>query len=53
MDAVFFATPGTFRAWFAANHETALDLIVGYCKKGTGLPGITRPESINQALCFG
>ena len=38
MDAVFFATPEAFRAWLAANHETAPELIVGYFKKGTGLP---------------
>ena len=53
MDPVFFATSGEFRAWFAANHETAPELMVGYFKKGTGLPGITWPESVDQALCFG
>lgn len=53
MDAVFFATPEGFRAWFVANHETAPELIVGYFKKGTGRPSITWPESVDQALCFG
>lgn len=41
MDAVFFTTPAEFRAWLvSANHEAVPELIVGYFKKGTGLPSI-------------
>ena len=53
MKAVFFATPEAFRAWLAANHETADELLVGYYKKGTGRLSITWPESVDQALCVG
>ena len=53
MDAVFFATPGEFRAWLVANHETAGELLVGYYKTGTGRPSITWPQSVDQALCVG
>ena len=51
--ARFFATPNDFREWLAANHETAVELIVGYHRKGTGKPSMTWPESVDEALCFG
>ncbi|MEZ5331792.1 MAG: YdeI/OmpD-associated family protein [Thermoanaerobaculia bacterium] len=49
----FFETPGDFRRWLQENHETESELIVGFKKKGTGLPSITWPESVDEALCFG
>ncbi len=49
----FFATPAEFRAWLEAHHATASELLVGFHKKGSGLPSITWPESVDQALCFG
>jgi uncharacterized protein YdeI (YjbR/CyaY-like superfamily) len=52
-DIVFFATPADFRAWLAANHETATELLVGFYKKGTGRPSLTWQEAVDQALCFG
>ena len=53
MDVRFFETPGDFRAWLEANHETATELWVGFHKKSTGRPSITWPEAVDQALCFG
>jgi uncharacterized protein YdeI (YjbR/CyaY-like superfamily) len=53
VDAQFFETPADLRAWFAAHHETAPELFVGYWKKGTGGVGVSHPEAIEQALCFG
>lgn len=53
MDATFFATSAEFRAWLEAYHETARELLVGFHKKGSGLPSITWPEAVDQALCFG
>ncbi len=52
-DIVYFASPADFRAWLAANHETATELLAGFYKKGTGRPSITWPEAVDQALCFG
>ena len=49
----FFATPADFRAWLAANHATATELLVGFHKVGSGKPSITWPQSVDQALCFG
>jgi len=53
MKPTFFATPADFRQWLKKNHASATELWVGFHKKGTGKPSITRPESVDQALCFG
>jgi uncharacterized protein YdeI (YjbR/CyaY-like superfamily) len=49
----FFATADAFRRWLEKNHQTADELVVGFYKKESGRPSITRPESVDQALCFG
>ncbi len=53
MEPTFFATPEEFQAWFAANAATANELLVGFHKKGSGLPSITWPEAVDEALCVG
>ena len=53
MTAKFFATPAAFRRWLEKNHDSASELVVGYYKKGSGRKGMTWPESVDQALCFG
>ena len=50
---MFFATPAKFRAWLRKNHRTADELVVGFYKKGSGIPSITWPEAVDEALCFG
>jgi uncharacterized protein YdeI (YjbR/CyaY-like superfamily) len=49
----FFATPSALRRWFEAHHATDRELLVGFHKVGSGVPSITWPESVDQALCFG
>jgi uncharacterized protein YdeI (YjbR/CyaY-like superfamily) len=49
----FFATAAEFRAWLEAHHASAIELWVGFQKKGTGRPSLTWPESVAEALCFG
>ncbi len=51
--ARFFEKPEFFRAWLEKNHNRKLELWVGFNKKGSGVPSITWPESVDQALCFG
>lgn len=53
MDPLFFPTPADFRAWLEAHHASETELLVGFHKKGTGMPSITWPESVDEALCFG
>jgi len=52
-EAVFFTTAAELRTWFEQNHATEPELFVGYWKKHTGKTGVTHPEAIEQALCFG
>ena len=49
----FFETPGQWRAWLEANHETAAEVEVGFRRKATGLPTMTWSEAVDEALCFG
>ena len=53
MDIEYFASPSDFRAWLEEHHERAAELWVGYHKKATGVPSMTWPESVDEALCFG
>ena len=53
MNPKFFESPARFRVWLKANHLKCTELWVGFRKKHTGLPSITWPESVDQALCFG
>lgn len=49
----YFSSPAQFRAWLAAHHATASELLVGFHKAGTGVPSMTWTESVREALCFG
>jgi uncharacterized protein YdeI (YjbR/CyaY-like superfamily) len=49
----FFATAQEFRAWLGEHHEDSEELWVGFYRKDTPRPGITWPEAVDQALCFG
>jgi uncharacterized protein YdeI (YjbR/CyaY-like superfamily) len=49
----FFAAPQDFRSWLEAHHNTVPELLVGFHKRSSGMPSITWPESVDQALCFG
>jgi uncharacterized protein YdeI (YjbR/CyaY-like superfamily) len=51
--ATFFTTPAELGGWLEANHAQASELWVGFHKKGSGLPSMTWPEAVDEALCFG
>jgi uncharacterized protein YdeI (YjbR/CyaY-like superfamily) len=53
MDPIFFETAAGFRKWLEKNHDSETELWVGFRKKASGLPSITYPEAVDQALCFG
>lgn len=53
VDPTFFDTAADFRHWLQHNHASAVELIVGYRKVGSGAPSMTWPESVDEALCFG
>ena len=49
----FFRTSAAFREWLEKNHVRAAELWVGFYKKGSGRGGLTYPEAVDEALCFG
>jgi len=52
-DVQFFETPAELRAWFEANHDSAGELWVGFHRKRSGMPSLTWPQVVDEALCFG
>ena len=52
-EVIFFASPAEFRRWLRRNHASAKELWVGFQRKHTRLPGISCPESVDEALCVG
>lgn len=48
-----FASAATFRKWLSRNHAKAKELWVLFYKKDSGRGGITYPEAVDEALCFG
>lgn len=49
----FFADAAAFRRWLAKNAASASELVVGFHTVGSGRPGMSWPESVDEALCFG
>jgi uncharacterized protein YdeI (YjbR/CyaY-like superfamily) len=52
-EPTFFESPVDFHKWLKEHHASAKELWVGFHKKGTGLPSLTWPQSVDEALCFG
>jgi uncharacterized protein YdeI (YjbR/CyaY-like superfamily) len=49
----FFKTAAQFRKWLAKNHASAPELVAGFYKRDSGRGGITYPEALDEALCYG
>jgi uncharacterized protein YdeI (YjbR/CyaY-like superfamily) len=49
----FFKSPADFRAWLEKNHASERELLVGFYRRDSGKGGITYPEALGEALCFG
>ncbi len=53
MKIVFFKSPSEFRSWLAAHHSAFPELWIGFYNKRAAKKGITYPEALDEALCFG
>ena len=53
MKPTFFKSPAAFRTWLQKHHGTKGELLVGFYKKTSRKKGITYPEAVDTALCFG
>ena len=52
-DPVYFPHAAAFRRWLNQHHRSASEIWVGFHKKDSGTPGISFPDAIDEALCFG
>lgn len=52
-DPTYFASQQAWREWLEEHHGSSGGLFVGLVKKGSGLAGLTYPEALDEALCFG
>ncbi len=52
-EPTYFSTPEDFRAWLADHAASTQELLVGYHKVGSGVPSMTWPQSVDEALCVG
>ena len=53
MNPRFFKSADEFRHWLARNHARESELLIGFYRKSAGRVGITYPEALDEALCFG
>jgi uncharacterized protein YdeI (YjbR/CyaY-like superfamily) len=53
MEAKFFRNAAGFRRWLEKHHSSAQELWVGFYRKDASRRGITYPEAVDEALCFG
>ena len=49
----FFKTPAAFGAWLAKHHAARTELWVGLYKKHAAHRGMTYPDAVDEALCWG
>lgn len=49
----FFRTSAALRRWLDRNHDKATELWIGFHRKDSGKGGITYPQALDEALCYG
>ncbi len=52
MKPTFFKSAADFRGWLDQHHATEPELLIGFYRRALGR-GITYPEALDEALCFG
>lgn len=52
-DVRIFASAADYRAWLEEHHDTAMELWVGFYKKGVTKTSMTYAEAVDEAICFG
>lgn len=50
---IAFKTQKVWRSWLTKNHAKSNGLWIKIYKKHTGIPTVTYPEALDEALCFG
>lgn len=52
-DTKFFRSQEQFRQWLEKHHDTETELWVGFYKVSAKKKGLTYPEAVEEALCYG
>jgi len=52
-DPRMFSSQAAFRAWLEKHHGRTAELWVGFWNKSSGRKGMTYPEAVDEALCWG
>jgi uncharacterized protein YdeI (YjbR/CyaY-like superfamily) len=52
-EPTYFRSADALRRWFAKHASNKTELIAGFMKVGSGVPSITWPQSVDEALCVG
>ena len=52
-EILFFPSARAWRAWLGEHHDSAREAWVGFYRKDSGRAGLTYPEALDEALCFG
>lgn len=50
---VFFRSPAEWRAWLERQHAAAAEIWLGFRRQACSPAGLTYPEALDEALCFG
>jgi uncharacterized protein YdeI (YjbR/CyaY-like superfamily) len=50
---IAFSTAAEFRNWLADHHVDHAGIWLKFAKKASGIPSVTYPEAVDEALCFG
>jgi uncharacterized protein YdeI (YjbR/CyaY-like superfamily) len=53
LPVVGFADPGAWDSWLAEQHALSPGVWLKIAKKGSGAPGVSYPEALEVALCYG
>ena len=50
---IFHRTRRDWRRWLEKHHDGTSEVLLGFYRKESGRGGITYPEALDEALCFG
>jgi uncharacterized protein YdeI (YjbR/CyaY-like superfamily) len=53
MKITYFKSASEFRDWLETNHACVDELWVGFFRKSSGKAGMSYPQAVDEALCYG
>jgi uncharacterized protein YdeI (YjbR/CyaY-like superfamily) len=53
VEPIYFADAAALKYWLSKYAAEATELVIGFMKTSSGVPGITWPQAVDEALCVG